>query len=253
MRARSRTDGSAHWRTKHGNGAKDYYSTILAPAGSVGIGDRCGRTVVTAIGGPPLNRCRMWATPVLAAVLALLLLAYGRKVGILSTPWLTSHKDALAAVSTALSAAGILLGGLLAYYRFFRGRTLSTRAELAIDVDVIPAPGAQLLHSVTVSVKNVGTVTIWEPRPVIEVMSRHADGTVSSFTIAKWFEMPDGDQGSSRLSALDSGETADFFTQQLFEANVWAVTYAATITCSTGDSWTKLRAVENRARHKKSG
>jgi hypothetical protein len=195
----------------------------------------------------------MWATPVLSVVLAVLLLAYARKAGILSTVWLVAHKDALAAVSSAFSAAGILVGGILAYYRFFRGRTLATRAELAIAVSIIRSPGTQLLHSITVSIKNVGTVTIWEPQPIIEVTKWHTDGKSTSFTISTWYEVPDANADESLISALDSGESGDFFTQHLFEADVWAVTYAATVSCTTGDSWTKLTTVANRAAEIKAG
>jgi hypothetical protein len=236
---------------RHGNGSEADQSEILARAGSVPDSDRSGSGPAAAVAVRPLNRYRIWATPVLAAVLATLLAAYARKVGILSTLWLTGHKDALAALSSAISAAGIVIGGLMAYFRFFRGRTLATRADLTIEVELIPSPSGRLLHSITVSVKNVGTVTIWEPRPVIEVTRRHTDGTSSSFSIADWYELPDDNVGPPRLSALDSGETGAFFTSQFFEPEIWAVTYAAVVSCATGDSWTKLRTVENRVAEKK--
>lgn len=80
-----------------------------------------------------IDRLRIWATPVLLAVVTILALALARKVGVLSLDWLKSNKDALAAINSAVSIVAVLVASVLAYYRFFRGRTLATRADLSIE------------------------------------------------------------------------------------------------------------------------
>lgn len=107
------------------------------------------------------------ATPALLAILTALLRIYFHKVGVLSLDWLEINKDALAAISSLCSTVALVVASILAYYRFFRGRTLTTRAELSIDIDAISGPDGINLHSISVSAKNIGTVTIWDPQLVV--------------------------------------------------------------------------------------
>jgi len=190
---------------------------------------------------------RFWLRAVLGAVALLLLAANAVKYGFLSWQWLDDHGDALDAAYSAVSIVAILVGGLLAYYRFFRGRTLATRAELSIDVDVLEAPHRRFMHAITVRVKNVGTVTIWEPRPIIDGVEHRADGMERRFQIARWYEPSETSGDPPQVGLLDSGESGDFFAQRTFDADVWAVTYAPTVRCASGDSWTKLKTVANRS------
>jgi hypothetical protein len=176
-------------------------------------------------------------------------LAYARKVGVLSLDWLKDNKDALDAINTIVTILALSVAGVLAYYRFFRGRTLATRADLSIDVDVIKGPQENFLHSIMVSVNNKGTVTIWEPRLVARVIARNTNGDTSESIIDKW----QGDEGEGegegierRFTTIDSEETSDFFTERFFSKDIWAVTYIVTMNSTTGDSWTKVKTVENR-------
>ena len=188
----------------------------------------------------------MWATPVLLLVLVVLLLAYLRKTGILSLDWLKANKDALAAMSSLVSTVVAVLAGILAYYRFFRGRTFTTRVELSINVDAVSGPRGSCLHLAIVSAKNIGTITIWEPRISLHVVARHSDGHLSEETIDvdQWYEVSDEHRTAGpRLSAIDSGESAEFSSEQSFAQDVWAVTYTAILSCTTGDSWSKTKIV----------
>jgi hypothetical protein len=199
-----------------------------------------------------IDRLRIWATPALLVVLAVVGLAYAQRAGVLSLAWFKDNKDALGGVGSVVNLVAVVVGSALAYFRFFRGRTLATRADLSIDVDIIDGPTENHLHSIVVSVSNKGTVTIWNPRPTIRVMARHVDGRVSEFAIDRWiderYEAADSRGRVRGIGAIDSDETADFFTEHLFGADVWAVTYAVSLTCSTGDMWTKLRTVANDSR-----
>ena len=128
---------------------------------------------------PRFPRPRMWATPVLLIILIVLLLVYSHKFGTFSLDWFRVNKDSLAAINSLCSTAAVIVASTLAYFRFFYGRTFTTRVELSIDVDVIDGPGSICLHSITLSAKNIGTVTIWDPRPCVHVVARRNDGSKS--------------------------------------------------------------------------
>lgn len=96
---------------------------------------------------------RLWATPALLAILTILLLAYSCKIGILSLHWFKVNKDALTAINNLCTTTAVIIGGILTYYRFFRGRTFAARAELSIDVDVVEGPENSSLPLITVSVQ----------------------------------------------------------------------------------------------------
>jgi hypothetical protein len=189
---------------------------------------------------------RLWLRAALGAVVLLLLAANGVKYGFLSWEWLETRNDALDAAYSAVSIVAILVGGVLAYYRFFRGRTLATRAELSVDIEILEAPENRLMHVITVRVKNVGTVTIWDPRPIIDGREHRTGGIDTQFRIDRWYEPLTDANEKTHLGVLDSGESGDFFAQRIVDSEPWAVTYVATVRCASGDSWTKLKTVANR-------
>jgi hypothetical protein len=123
------------------------------------------------------DRVRVWATPVLLAVLVALGMVYAAKVGVLSLGWLQSRKDAFAAINSIVGVIVLLAGSTIGYLRFFRGRTLTSRVELSISVDRLESPRSGFLHSVTVSAKNIGTIAIWAPRPRLQITTWHEDET----------------------------------------------------------------------------
>jgi hypothetical protein len=192
-----------------------------------------------------IHRIRLWATPILLAILVVLLLAYSRKIRVLSLDWLKINKDALTAVNSLCSTLALVVASILAYYRFFRGRTLTTRAELSIDINAISGLENISLHSISVSAKNIGTVTIWEPKLIVYTVARRGDGRISESKIDQWHEFSNRNVDTKpRLSAIDSGESADFSAENYVDGDVWVVTYTAILSCTTGDSWSKAQTVK---------
>lgn len=233
----------------HGDGAQDRSSSVMA--GYRAVGD-CHSSDDMALYEEMIARVRSWLNPILGAVLVVLIFGYAVVHKYLTWSWFAANKDALSSVNSVIGSAAILLGGVLAYYRFFRGRTFSTRAELAMSVNVLHAPAEKFLHVLTLSVKNLGTVSIWNPQPIVKVSAHRRDGNVSSEPVHRWDEGALTVENSPRLSVLDSGESGDFFMQRFFPKDIWAVTYSATVRCSTGETWTKLVTVENLVPDKKS-
>jgi hypothetical protein len=179
----------------------------------------------------------------LSILVFLLSIASLRKAGILTLETLAANKDASAAASSLISAAAIVSGALLTYFRFFRGRTLSVRAEVTLDVDHIQAPDGSSLHAITLHVRNMGTVSIWDPTPRIAIYTHGAEGYQSRGVIERWHDPLQVDDRRSRISVLDSAESATFFTHETYPSDVWAVTYIGAVACESGDVWKCAKTV----------
>src|SRR5437016_5444752 len=104
------------------------------------------------------TRHRDTIVPLLVVIVASLFLVNLIKHDILTASQLASNKDALAALQSAVQVVFIILGAVFSYYRFFRGRTFITRADVSIKVEVIQATDEFNVHALTVEFKNLGTV-----------------------------------------------------------------------------------------------
>jgi hypothetical protein len=196
-----------------------------------------------------LTRNREIIISSLATIVAALILADLVKYRWLTASALGNNKDALSALSSAVSVIAICVGAVFSYYRFFRGRTFYSRAELKIDVTVIPRDAAVNMHAVIVEAKNIGTLPIWSPSLVLSVVQSGPNGekidVLDSWSIAK---SPRGEAGT--VAVIDSGETAPFWTDLAIPTEVWAVFYTAFVHSAGGEIWKKVIVVRNKADEK---
>jgi len=190
---------------------------------------------------------RATAIATLSSVAIVLALANLIKEGYITWDILRDRKDALNAAASAINILVVLVGAVLSYFRFFRGRTFSTRADLDLSVEVIPLPDNRRLHAITFRVKNVGNTPIWNPRPIIEISLLGPTGSQHFGVINSWSDVLSAPDGPLRVAVLDPGETGTFATRREFDADVWVVTYAASVTCDSGDVWKHVRLVRNAA------
>lgn len=191
-------------------------------------------------------KTRFSVVAALVALCLLLVLANIIKHGLLTWEELVRHKDALAAANSAVGIVVLCIGAILSYFRFFKGRTLSLRAELKLDIAVIEAPGERYLHAISLEVKNVGSATIWNPSPKIAAYTYTGENREFHSLTDQWDEPLQQDDGIQRIAVLDSGETSSFLSHKVFDRSVWAVTYMASVSCDSGDVWKRLATVENR-------
>lgn len=187
-----------------------------------------------------------FATAVLVLLLAALTLNLW-KYDFLTAKWLTANKDPLDAISKVATICTLVLGSVLSYYRFFRGRTLSLRADLTISSNTIEAPCQAHLHCVTVKVRNVGTTTIWHPVIELETCALLADGSTSPGKVSEWIE-PEVRSGKleRHLTLIDPGETAEYFCHVVVPRSAWAVTLTAVATSDSKDQWFSSTTIANR-------
>jgi hypothetical protein len=187
--------------------------------------------------------------PLMVVVAGLLLLANLIKDGILSASELTQSKDALNALQSAVQVVFIVLGAVFSYYRFFRGRTFVSRGDLTISVTVIETTATHNLHWVSIEFKNLGTVSMWDPKPEVFVTIFGPDGVVSD-SWSDWREAVTGRERRHGFSVIDSGETATFTNHKEVSKGVWAVEYQVFVTDSDGVRWKRATMIENKVKSK---
>lgn len=184
-------------------------------------------------------------------VLALTLLVAGLFLAnlirheVLSTSTLAESKDALSALQSAVQILFIVLGAVFSYYRFFRGRTFVSRANVDVDVTVIETPKQVALHWITIEFRNLGTVSIWAPQPEVIVELVGPTGT-SSETWRDWREASTGRERVRHFSVVDSGEAISFTALKEIPADIWAVGYQVFVTDADGVRWKRAVMVPNR-------
>ncbi|QYO61956.1 hypothetical protein [Leptolyngbya sp. 7M] len=199
---------------------------------------------------------------ILIALIALLVVANVQKEQKISIRWLAERKDALAALNSIVTIVLLLIGSTFSYYRFFYGQTLAIRLELLLDVSVHGPPEESpfQLHVICLTVKNIGSFSLWNPMVKLTVVP-HVGGMSSDvgrtsspkdeITMSPWFQ-----NGSNSVSAdptisdpmilIASGETAPFFAQREIPKEVWAVTYIVRLEAGNGTVWSTSKTVSNK-------
>lgn len=193
-----------------------------------------------------LSRHRAWLIPLLSLVFVGLGIANLIKHDIVSAEKLTASSDLVSAVSSLVGVIAILFGAVLSYYRFFRGRTFSVRANLRLRVTVVEAGAERRMHSLLLEVENVGTMSIWEPTPVLGIRA-HGPNAPADEKVVDWSESLLPDDRVERTAVIDSGEATGFFVVRHFDQTIWAVRYLASVKGRTGDVWRCAMTVPNRA------
>jgi hypothetical protein len=196
-------------------------------------------------------RNRDTIVPLLGVGAIALLLANLIQHGYLTASLLATNKDALSALQSVVQVVVLTAGAIFSYYRFFRGRTFVSRAEINIVVQVLSAGEDQHLHSVIVQFKNLGTVSIWEPLPVVNVQLIGPEGVVSE-TWRNWRAARVTDHQNARdlestipLTVVDSGETVTFNTYHEVSKRFWAAEYEVFVKDSDGNIWKRAAMVSN--------
>lgn len=181
------------------------------------------------------------AVPVLLAI-ALVLLIVNLAVRGLTPSFLGAHKDEFSALADAVTTLAVVCGAVLAYLRFFRGRTFSPRANIRLGANVIGDSQHDLLHSLIVTIENVGPIAIVRPRIAAICTYRYADG--STETLAD-IVIEEPQTRSRTVETVHQGESSSYILQRLVPRDVWTVTYDVTAELPSGRSWRQYLVMEN--------
>lgn len=183
--------------------------------------------------------------PLLAVAAATLLLVNLMKDGVLTPSRLKDNKDALAALQSVVQVVVISLGAVFSYYRFFRGRTFVARADVELCADVFGAGSDAYLHAIRIEFKNLGTVSIFDPRPVLNVQY-YGPTPVKDENWSDWREASLPDRSRLSYAVVDSGETASYSASHEVPKTIWVVEYTVFITDTDGVTWKRSVTVANK-------
>ena len=156
--------------------------------------------------------------------------------GYMSVTHLAPYKDALAALSSLLNIGLVALASVFSYLRFFAGRTFARRADVSINVIVAAAIDKSHLHAISLTIKNIGNLTIFEPEMSLLAIDYFTDGSKRESKVENWVT---NDQFASEVivSLIDAGEECCFLASRKTETAIWATTYAAVVRDQSGNVW----------------
>jgi hypothetical protein len=197
-----------------------------------------------------LRRNRGTILFVLSLLVVGLAVANAWKAHVVSFAWLAAQKDALGSLNSIVGMLVLIVGSVFSYFRFFRGRTLSLRSELALSVSVHATTENYFIHAMTLSAKNVGNVTIWNPLPRISLRIHGPPDNQRVEDVVDWER--EQEQTQDLIAVIDPGETVSFFAVRHIECAAWAVTYSASLRADQGDTWHVCKMVSNEASTKDS-
>ncbi|MCG8526518.1 MAG: hypothetical protein MI748_09075 [Opitutales bacterium] len=140
--------------------------------------------------------------------------------------------------------SAVITGGVFSYLRFFRGRTLAAKADAELKVSVHDTDCDFYLHSVSLYLKNLGSVSIWDPKPVVQLITHGPDGSNEKRVISSWYN-PENILNRDGNVVVDIQETVMFSSIEKIPKNIWAVTYLACVESKCKDDWSTCTTVSN--------
>ena len=116
---------------------------------------------------------------------------------------------------------------------------------MTVTASVTKMPkGGDLLHSIIVTVTNIGALTLWWPTLSLTAEARNVDGTRTLLPASNL--LTGVAMGAQDAITIDPGESASFLLQQSHSSSTWLVTYTASFALRSGRSWTQYLVVENK-------
>lgn len=173
--------------------------------------------------------------------LVLLVIAVGIKDGRITKLTLAQDKDFLDSLSKVTSVVAIVAGGVLSYFRFFRGRTFSEKLILIPTSGTVVIPNGNL-HWLEVEIKNLGSVAIWNHK--IRILAQfHGDGE-SLHEVTEFAKWQDG--GGNTETVIDVGESAYEHSYLFVPTDIQAVSFKISVRSGKRAEWSRCLTVSNK-------
>ena len=184
-------------------------------------------------------------------IVVIILLAVGLlfKHGIFTVEFLAGNKEFVSVTRDLISLFLLITGGILSYFRFFKGRTFSSRGEINFEVTLLETPKGTYFHVITVKFKNIGNYTIWNPIAKFIIQEYNEFGLQKEQIIEKFHEQNYFQSSEKRYSIVDSGETAFYVISREFDKSIWAVTYVAEVTADNKRTWQNSITIPNKSKN----
>jgi hypothetical protein len=184
----------------------------------------------------------------IVSIAVLLLLLPGTAILVI-TLWrneFIANKELILVVKDVVTIITIVGGAYVTYYRFFKGRTFTAKADLEIDIQLLRTPNGTILHHVKCHLSNRGGITIWNPTAKIGIKRFYKGNKQLSEVIEGIRETSFFDDGSITRYFVDPGEKITFIYHQEHENDIWAVLYDVEVNSKSGAIWKSSTIIENR-------
>lgn len=193
---------------------------------------------------------RKYLTEIIAAsllVIGFLALANLVKFGYLSKNLLVQNKDLIDVIGTIVTSSLLVLGAIVAYYRFFRGRTFSVNANVNMDVSIHETNQDFLLHVVNIELANKGAFPIWEPSATLFAYPHGMSDLNKVDEVNLWIPKL-ANELKDHIQVVYAGETEQFYAFHRVPRTIWAVTYVVQMTSRGKSRWIKTVTVSNKVK-----
>jgi len=178
--------------------------------------------------------------PWLILLAGLLGIAVILKEGIFSFDFLRLNKETVEVTTKVIETLILIVGSILAYFRFFKGRTLKPKLLIKSDCTVIKQENL-LQHYIDVEVQNTGTVAIWNHR--IEIIATIHGGEEQEVNVSNFAKLPEDLKSDEHL--IDVGETSYEHAYLSVPSNAYAVTYQILVFDHNGTMWNRAFTMKN--------
>jgi hypothetical protein len=190
------------------------------------------------------TRDLIWILSAIVTILLVLNVFAGKLV---PNGYLKKNKEEIGVIKDITTIAAIIIALIFSYYKFFVGKTYSSKANTDIAYTLIETPFESIFHNIKISFINTGEIAIWEPK--LTVQAKLMENEKDKFNIEVFSDIT---EISLESTADDTGylvgpsETAYFLFQKHVPKKVWAVNYLISIRESRGIKWTNTVIIENK-------
>jgi hypothetical protein len=176
-------------------------------------------------------------------IIVLLVIANLIKFGYFTTDIIIKNKDLINVTCNIFTTFIILIGAIISYFRFFRGRIFSNNANIELNISVHNINNDSLLHVINVNLKNEGTFPIWEPIPMLIAYPHRLSALGTAIEINFW--EPEILKSKDYVRVINSLESEQFCAFYRVKKNIKALTYFVLIKSRDNVKWTKSITVSN--------
>lgn len=162
------------------------------------------------------------------------------KEGFLSSKTIVANKDLIDALSKVLTSLGLIVGAVLSYFRFFKGRTFRSKLVMSCQSGMIPLMSSNL-HWLNIQIENKGSVAIWNYD--LRVEATYHGPNPANVPVDQFLVAPGEDETAERL--IDVGESS--FVHAILEVpqEVPALSFRVSVTDQAGAFWEQFLTASN--------
>lgn len=179
----------------------------------------------------------------LLAIIIVLLLLLLNKQHLVSISSLVKNKDFFDVISKVVGSSAIIVGGILSYYKFFKGRTFSESLKLFVNVKVFSATESQNLHFIDIQLENTGNVTIWEPHIFVDIVYYSDLRKEENIDLIE--RNSEKDEKGFYKPLIEVTETISNHLNHLVNVSDWLIVYRVKIISKKGNIWERLVSIPN--------